>query len=184
MTTQPPTQPPTLTPNPNSPTPPLFARGAPCKSVGDCGQLGIFGTNLVCAKTGCQNCSVDSDCNGVNNPPGKCINNLCSCVSNNDCSCEGNDPYGCGHDKKGKCNCSELNKGLAVIKITKSEPVSILIILFIALFLILAWAVFVTKVIPKFKNLKDPKQYVIGGAVVISAIALVLIVIPRKSGWN
>lgn len=179
MTTQPPT-----TPQLPNPTPTLlFARGAPCASVGDCGQLGIFGSNLVCAKTGCQNCSVESDCNGVNSPSGKCINNLCSCVSNEDCACEGNDPYGCGHDK-GKCVCSEKNKGLAAMRITKSEPVSIIIILFIALFLILAWAVFVTKVVPKFKNLKDPKQYVIGGAVVIGVIALTLILLPRKSEWN
>ena len=170
MTTQPPT---TLTPSPTKGL--LHARGAPCASVGDCGQLGIFGSNLVCAKTGCQNCSVDSDCNGVNNPPGKCINNLCSCSSNSDCSCEGNDPYGCGHDKKGKCVCSEANKGLAAMRITSSKKFNIFLILMIGLALILAWAVFITKV----KKLPEEqgKKYVMYGSGVIAVLTLIALLI-------
>lgn len=168
------TQPPTLTPSPPKPTL-LFARGAPCGSVGDCGQLGIFGSNLVCAKTGCQNCSVDSDCNGVNNPSGKCVNNLCSCLSNSDCSCEGNDPYGCGYDKKGKCVCSELNKGLAAMRITPSKPVNIFLILIIGLILVLAWSVYITK----FTKLPEEqaKKYVMYGSGVIILFTLVALLI-------
>jgi hypothetical protein len=165
------TQPPTITPFPTL----LRERGAPCSSVGDCGQLGIFGSNLVCAKSGCQNCSVDSDCNGVNNPPGQCINNLCSCSSNSDCSCEGNDPYGCGYDKKGNCVCSESNKGLAALKITKSKPLNIFLILMIGLILILAWAVYITK----FTNLPEEqaKKYVMYGSGVISVLTLISLLI-------
>ena len=166
------TQPPTMTPSPTL----LFARGAPCSTVGDCGQLGIFGTNLVCAKTGCQNCSVDSDCNGFSSPSGKCINNLCSCSSNSDCSCEGNDPYGCGHDEKGKCVCSEKNKGLAAIKIIPSKPVkNIFVILLIGLLMILAWALFITKFTKL--NEKQAKKYVMYGTVVIFVLTLVALLI-------
>ena len=176
MTTQPPTISLTGGQSPITPSPTLlFARGAPCSSVGDCGQLGIFGSNLVCAKTGCQNCSVDSDCNGFSNPSGKCINNLCSCSSNSDCSCEGNDPYGCGHDENGKCVCSEKNKGLAMIKIAKSKPVNVFLILMIGLLLILAWAVFITK----FKKLPEQqaKKYVMYGSGVIGVLTLVALLI-------
>jgi len=103
----------------NVPTidPKLFEHNPPCGSIGDCGQLGIYGNNLVCSKKGfCENCSVDTDCNGVTSPLGKCVNNVCSCLTNNDCSCEGNDPYGCGYDNKGNCVCSKENKGLAALR--------------------------------------------------------------------
>ena len=166
MTTQPPSKPtPTL----------MYARGAPCSSVGDCGQLGIFGTNLVCSQSKCQNCTQDLDCNGVNNPPGKCLNNVCSCVSNSDCSCEGNDPYGCGHDEEGKCVCSEKNKGLAAIKIVSSKPANIFLILMVGLILILGWAVFITKV----KKLPEAqaKKYVMYGSGVISILTIIALLI-------
>ena len=90
-----------------------------CKTVGDCGELGISGINMTCGKQGyCENCSSDSDCNGVNAPIGKCIDNICSCLSNADCSCQGNDPYGCDYDDKGNCICSDKNKGLADIRVS------------------------------------------------------------------
>jgi hypothetical protein len=150
--------------------------GAPCSSVGDCGELGIFGAKLVCGKSGCQNCSVDSDCNGINSPRGNCVNGICSCQTNDDCVCEGSDPYGCGHDDKGKCVCSE-SKGLAMIKIANqaSNQVNIFLVLSIGLILILAWSVFTVKFAKLPKD--QAKKYVIGGSGVIAVLTLIALLI-------
>jgi hypothetical protein len=148
-----------------------------CSTVGDCGELGIFGANLVCGKTGCQNCSIDSDCNGINSPGGKCINGLCSCLSNDDCSCNGGDPYGCGKDDTGRCVCSESNKGLAMIKIANqsSKRVNISLILAISLILILGWSVFIVKFVKLPKD--QAKKYVMGGSGVIVVVTLIVLLI-------
>ena len=156
--------------------PVLFSHKPDCTSVGDCGQLGIYGSNLTCSKKGfCQNCSVDTDCNGVDTPPGKCIDNVCSCLSNSDCSCEGNDPYGCGYDKKGKCTCSREHKGLAALKITPEKTKSMMLILGIGLVLILLWVGYIIK-LSKFDEVKA-KKYIMygGGSIFILTVAIAII---------
>ena len=156
--------------------PVLFSHKPECTSVGDCGQLGIYGSNLTCSKKGfCQNCSVDTDCNGVDTPPGKCIDNVCSCLSNSDCSCEGNDPYGCGYDKKGKCTCSREHKGLAALKITPEKTKSMMLILGIGLVLILLWVGYIIK-LSKFDEDKA-KKYIMygGGSIFILSVAIAII---------
>jgi hypothetical protein len=168
-----------LPPTPKVTKPLLFARGAPCTSTGDCGQLGIFGTDLVCVKTGCQNCKIDTDCNGVNNPPGKCVDNLCSCVSDSDCSCEGNDPYGCGFDKNGKCTCSELHKGLATIKISPSKPLNTFYILGIGLLIILLWSIFIAR-FTKMNNEKA-KKYIFIGSLIIFIVTVIISIFSSSS---
>jgi|688.fasta_scaffold04476_19 hypothetical protein len=150
-----------------------------CKTVGDCGELGISGLNMACGKKGyCENCSSDLDCNGVNAPIGKCIDNICSCLDNSTCSCEGNDPYGCGYDDKGKCICSDKNKGLAAIKKTgdqtepeKQSQKSLFIILSSCLFLILIWVIFIVR-FSKIKNIITLMRYLMYGVMVICLITI------------
>jgi|LakMenEpi03Aug12_release.lakeMendotaPanAssembly.Ray.scaffolds.fasta_scaffold00700_19 hypothetical protein len=158
----------------------LFANKPDCTSVGDCGQLGIYGSNLTCSKKGyCQNCSVDTDCNGVDTPPGKCVNNVCSCLANDDCSCEGNDPYGCGHDKKGKCTCSKEHKGLATIKMTPEKTKSMLLILGIGLLLIVAWITYILK-FSKFSQVKI-KKYIMYGSGSIFLLTVIVALITEST---
>jgi len=168
-----------LSPNPTlDPTldPVLFSNKPECNSAGDCGELGIYGTNLTCNKGFCQNCSVDTDCNGVDTPFGKCKDNICSCLSNSDCSCNGNDPYGCGYDNEGKCNCSMQNKGLAALKIIpEKNKSSTMLILEIGFVLILLWVGYIIK-LSKFDEVKQ-KKYIMygGGSIFILTVAIAII---------
>lgn len=144
-----------------SPTPP---NNPQCSNIGDCGQLGIYGSNLVCTKTGyCQNCQSDLDCNGVDTPVGKCINNVCSCVNDNDCSCEGNDPYGCGQDDNAKCGCSPKYKGLSDINFVSSSK-NLYFIIGICLLLMIFWTIYVLR----FSKLN--KKFLIYGNLFIGMI--------------
>ena len=164
-----PTLDPTLDPN-------LFSHKPPCTSVGDCGQLGIYGSDLTCSKKGfCENCMVDTDCNGVDTPPGKCVDNVCSCLTNSDCSCEGNDPYGCGYDKKGNCTCSKDHKGLAALKITPEKTKSMMLILGIGLIMILLWIGYIIK----FSNFDEvkAKKYIMYGCVSIFILTVIIAII-------
>ena len=158
----------------------LFANKPDCGSVGDCGQLGIHGSNLTCSKKGyCENCSVDSDCNGVDTPPGKCVNNVCSCLTSSDCSCEGNDPYGCGYDKKGNCTCSKEHKGLAVLRITPEKRKNMLVILVIGLLLMLSWVVYVVK----FSDFDEDKakKYILYGCGLMFLLTVIAVLVSGST---
>lgn len=151
-----------------------------CSTVGDCGQLGIYGSDLICSKKGfCQNCSSDLDCNGVTAPDGKCIDNVCSCVNNTSCSCEGNDPYGCGYDRKGNCICSDKNKGLAALRIYQGNKITlstVYLYLSIGFFLILLWNIFIIR----FSGITDQvksAEYLKNGSLLIGLIVIVALMV-------
>jgi hypothetical protein len=155
--------------------PKLFAYNPPCGSAGDCGSIGIYGNNVTCNKKGnCQNCQDDFDCNGVTTPLGKCVNNVCSCLSNSDCSCEGNDPYGCGYDKKGNCTCSKEHKALAAIKITPEKAKSMFLILGVGLLGIIGWSTYIIK----FSNFEEVKanKYLTYGSIGIFILSCIIVI--------
>lgn len=149
-----------------------------CSNVGDCGEIGIYGSNLVCSKGGfCQNCQTDLECNGVDNPSGKCINNVCTCVQDSDCSCEGNDPYSCGQNNDENCVCSPKYRGLSDLKGLYDKPkTKTKSYVFIFFLLILCLNFYIFK-ISNLSNSKKKKILVYGNLLIFIIFGLNFIII-------